>query len=56
MSGTNILSLSREVVVEFDLTLVFTVFRVGETEYILSAENGAWVVLENDGETVIDMR
>lgn len=56
MSGTNVLSWAPEVVVEFDLTLVFTVFRVGETEYILATEGGAWVVLEGDGETVIDMR
>ncbi|MCD8135852.1 MAG: hypothetical protein LUH01_07855 [Parabacteroides gordonii] len=55
MSGTNIVSLFPEVVVEFDLTLVFTVFRVNETEYILATEAGEWIVLEDDGETVIDM-
>lgn len=55
MSGTKILSLDAMVAVEFSLTLVFTVFRVNETEYILATEAGEWIVLEDDCETVIDM-
>lgn len=54
-SNFKILSLSDKVIVEFNLILVFTSFRVNETEYILATEAGEWIVLEDDGETVIDM-
>lgn len=52
-SGFKVLSLSGSVVVEFNLTLVFTVFRVGETEYVLANELGQILVLDED--TEIDM-
>lgn len=54
-SGFKILSISNPVLVEFSFTLVFTVFRVGETEYLLATEGGELIVLEDDGETVIDL-
>ena len=57
MSGCKFLQLDKYgVVLEFDLTFVFTVFRIGETEYILATEDGEWIVLEEDGETCIDMK
>lgn len=54
-SNFKVLSLLEKVMVEFNLTLVFTSFRVNETEYILATEAGEWIVLEDDCETVIDM-
>lgn len=53
-SGFKVLSLSGPVVIDFNLTLVFTVFRIGETEYLLASEDGDLIVLE-DGETLIDL-
>jgi hypothetical protein len=51
------LHLTRGIVLcEFTLTLVFTSFRVGETEYILASEDGAYITLEEDNETYIDMQ
>ena len=49
------LSLSDKVIVEFNLTLVFTSFRVNETEYILASEDDERIVDEEDGETCIDL-
>lgn len=53
-SGFKILSLSGPVVVEFSLTLVFTVFRIEETEYLLAAEDDRLIITE-DGK-LIDMK
>ena len=53
-SGFRVVSLSGPVVVEFSLTLVFTVFRIGETEYLLASEDGEMIETE-DGEYLIDM-
>lgn len=53
-SGFNVISLSNPVAVEFSLTLVFTMFRINETHYILVAENGKRLVTE-DG-YYIDMK
>lgn len=53
-SGFNVVSLRNPVVVEFNLTLVFTVFRIGETEYLLATEDGELIETE-DGEYLIDM-
>ena len=54
-AGFKVLSLRGPVVVEFSLTLVFTVFRVGETEYLLATEDGLFIETE-DGESLIDMK
>lgn len=54
--GFKILSLSGTIRVSFSFTLVFTVFRIGETDYILGSEDGERIVLEDDGETCIDMK
>lgn len=54
-SGFRILKLSGTVMVEFNLTLVFTVFRIGETEYLLSSEDDFLIETE-DGEYCIDMK
>lgn len=54
-SGWNIVSLSGQVVVEFSLTLVFTVFRVGETEFLLASQAGELITTE-DGEYYIDLK
>lgn len=43
-------------IVNFSVTLVFPVFRIGEMDYILSSEKGELIVLEEDNETFIDMR
>lgn len=53
-SGFKVITLSRQVIVEFSLTLVFTVFRIGETEYVLTNESGQILVLDED--TEIDMQ
>lgn len=53
-AGFKVLSLRGPVVVEFNLTLAFTVFRVGETEYLLATEDGLFIETE-DGESLIDM-
>ena len=46
-SGFRIISMSGLVVVEFNLTLVFTVFRIGETEYLLATEDGFYIETED---------
>ena len=53
-SGFNVVSLSNPVAVEFNLTLVFTMFRINETHYILVTENGKRLVTENG--LYIDMK
>lgn len=53
-SGFKVVSLD-PVVIEFNLTLVFTVFRIGETEYLLATEAGELLETE-DGEYLIDMK
>lgn len=53
-SGFRILSLSGPVLVEFSLTLVFTVFRINEMEYLLAAEDGRLIITE-DGK-LIDLK
>lgn len=53
-SQFKVLSLRDPVIVEFSLTLVFTVFRIQETDYILATEAGEWIVTE-DGEYLIDL-
>lgn len=47
-------SLLGRVIVTFGLTLVFTVFRVGDTDYLLATEDGDLIVTE-DGEYCIDL-
>lgn len=54
-SGFKVVSLRDPVVLEFNLTLVFTVFRIGETEYLLATEAGELLETE-DGEYLIDMK
>lgn len=54
-SGFKILSLRGPVIVEFNLTLVFTVFRINEMEYLLASEAGEFIETE-DGEYLIDMK
>lgn len=54
-SGFKILSLRGPVIVEFNLTLVFTVFRINEMEYLLASEDGKFIETE-DGEYLIDMK
>lgn len=39
---------------KFDLTLVFTSFRVGADEYILASERGEWIITQT-GDIAIDM-
>lgn len=40
---------------KFNLTLVFTSFRIEDDEYLLATEAGEWIITE-DGEFVIDLR
>lgn len=40
---------------KFDLTLVFTSFRIEDDEYLLASEAGEWIMTE-DGEFAIDLR
>lgn len=54
-SGFQLLGLRGPVIVEFSLTLVFTVFRIRETEYFLASEAGEYIITE-DGEFLIDMK
>lgn len=54
-SGFKVLSLRGPVIVEFNLTLVFTVFRINEMEYLLATEDGRFILTE-DGEHLIDMK
>ena len=50
-----LLTLCGPVMAQFDLTLVFTSFRLYETDYFLATESGDWIVTE-DGEFFIDMK
>ena len=52
-SGFRVVSLSGPVVVEFNLTLMFTVFRIGETEYLLATEDG--FLIETEDGYLIDL-
>lgn len=52
-SDFKILSLSGKVVIEFNLTLVFTRFRITDVDYLLATEDGALVITE-DLENYID--
>lgn len=54
-SGFKVLSLRGPVIVEFNLTLVFTVFRINEMEYLLATEDDRFILTE-DGEHLIDMK
>lgn len=54
-TGFKVLSLRGPVIVEFNLTLVFTVFRINEMEYLLATEDGRFILTE-DGEHLIDMK
>lgn len=54
-SGFVVRSLSGPVVVEFNLTIVFTVFTVNETEYLLASESGEYIMTE-DEEFLIDLK
>lgn len=54
-SGFKILSFRGPIIVGFNLTLVFTVFRVGEMEYLLATEDGRFIITE-DGGHLIDMK
>lgn len=40
---------------KFDLTLVFTSFRIEDDEFLLASESGEWIMTE-DGEFAIDLR
>lgn len=53
-SGFKIVSLHGRIVVEFNLTLVFTVIKIKETEYLLASEDGFFIETE-DGEYLIDL-
>jgi hypothetical protein len=55
-SSWEVIRVGGEPCLRFTLTLTFTSFRLGETEYLLAAESGALIVLEEDGETAIDMQ
>lgn len=54
-SGFNIASLTDRVIVEFNLTLVFTVCRVNEQDFLLATEDDELIVTE-DGEYYIDLK
>lgn len=54
-SSFKVLSLRGPVIVEFNLTLVFTVFRINEMEYLLATEDDRFILTE-DGEHLIDMK
>lgn len=53
-SGFDILTLSGQVMVQFTFTLVFTVFRVSGTEYLLASEDDYLITTEDD-EFFIDL-
>lgn len=53
-SDFKVITLSGQVLIDFSLTLVFTVFRIGEAEYVLANELGQILVLDEDIE--IDMQ
>lgn len=50
-----VLRLADPVCIQFNLTLVFTSFRLYETDYFLATEAGDWIITE-DGEYFIDMK
>lgn len=50
-----VLRLADPVFIRFNLTLVFTSFRLYETDYFLATEAGDWIITE-DGEYFIDMK
>lgn len=54
-SGWKVLTLCGPVIVQFDLTLVFTSFRLYETDYFLATEAGEFIITE-DGDYFIDMK
>ena len=57
MTSPKIVAISPFVAVTFDLTLEFTVIRFGKSEYLLAAETGEYLILEDDsdGEVLIDL-
>ena len=55
-SAWRLITLKPFFMVEFSVTLMFTSFRVNETEYLLATESGQYIVLEHDDETYIDMK
>lgn len=54
-SKVSLFSLTGKIWCVFTLTLVFTVFRIGEDEYLLASEDGELIVTE-DGEFFIDLK
>ena len=54
-SGVNIVNLGKPIVVEFNLTLAFTVFRTNEKDYFLATESDELIVTE-DNEFYIDLK
>lgn len=55
MSNCKLLTLGEPMVMQFDLTLVFTSFRLFETDYFLATEDDIFIVTE-DGLNLIDMK
>lgn len=55
MAGVRLHRISGPVTMEFTLTMVFTMFRLYETDYFLATEEGDWIVTE-DEEFFIDMK
>ena len=55
MSNCKLLTLGEPMVMQFDLTLVFTSFRLFETDYFLATEDDIFIVTE-DGLNFIDMK
>ena len=55
MSNCKLLTLGEPMVMQFDLTLVFTSFRLFETDYFLATEDDMFIVTE-DGLNFIDMK
>lgn len=53
-SAFKVIKLKDSVMIEFNLTLVFTIFRMAGVDYLLSSERGELVVSQ-DGEYFIDM-
>ncbi|MDL2309850.1 hypothetical protein LJC39_01865 [Parabacteroides sp. OttesenSCG-928-B22] len=54
-SGFKIITLSPVVMVQFDLTLVFTVFRIDGIDYVLATEDD-FIVVSEDGEFYLDVK
>lgn len=55
LSNCKLLTLGEPMVMQFDLTLVFTSFRLFETDYFLATEDDMFIVTE-DGLNFIDMK